>query len=499
MCGIVGMFNTTPHGIRTGGAKILRDLAFADTVRGVDGVGYFTYRAKGGKYKEEGVYMSKGEGVPQTFLTKSAWEDKLNDSRFAVIHNRAATSGGVSEDTAHPFTYGGVTGVHNGTIHSWRNALSKHLDPSVTMDSMAVIKALSETEPDMEAVGTLLGKIESGAYSLVWYDERVNELRFARNISRPMNFVVSEGGVFFGSELRMVEWVLDRHECKIDRSCSLDIHTVVGIDVATGEATSHSFRPPTYTRTTSSGYSSGYAYHNPWDAFGDVMEDTTVGKSHGTTSYGSRAPYYGGAYNPRSVVVSTTDMLALPTHIDAVAQTRISVGLQTMLGIQSLNGKELCEYQLDAEMAKKFDARVLDAKVDLENNITLAPVRVPYYDDRGNMYGYVLVGEEPELVSIARAYEPAAMKKIREIIDGGHVAVIPDMRFCGVKIYYCGYMAYKTHVVTAQEQDIHSGTSIKSIYPGLGAVCEFAGRVHPDNLEFLAPTVNWNEGWRTVS
>lgn len=169
-------------------------------------------------------------------LNKTIIGDFLDDTRFAVAHNRAATLGGVDKESTHPFTCGNVIGVHNGTVRDWKTALP---DVKATMDSQAIFEALENTDPEPEAVNEVLKKIDSGAYALVWHDMRVNELRMVRNGDRPLFILSTRSAMWFGSEIRMLEWALYRNTEVPVASFKLKPHKLLCVKDTGGEAQVH--------------------------------------------------------------------------------------------------------------------------------------------------------------------------------------------------------------------------------------------------------------------
>lgn len=198
----------------------------AGTVRGFDGTGMFFLDAEG---KDPTLWLQK-EAITGGAMAETVGRGTI-DSRFVVGHNRAATIGGVSTETTHPFSFEHVTGVHNGTFRAWR-AMWKDSDQSV--DSAALYEALDNVGPEEAEIVTVLETLGLGAYALVWYDSRTSELHIARNDERPLYVVTSPSGVWFASEKRMLEWVLDRNGETMFHGFELETETLLTIDTNTG-------------------------------------------------------------------------------------------------------------------------------------------------------------------------------------------------------------------------------------------------------------------------
>ena len=135
------------------------------------------------------------------FLQLDKAEDILSDvptAHFALGHNRAATVGGGGDTKAHPFQYGHITMVHNGTLRT-RAGLSEYH----AVDSASIAMQLEKTEPDKYA--DLLSKL-NGAFTLVWHNQFNNKVYMARNEERPLILGTGYNGetLFFASEMWMI-------------------------------------------------------------------------------------------------------------------------------------------------------------------------------------------------------------------------------------------------------------------------------------------------------
>jgi predicted glutamine amidotransferase len=128
-----------------------------------------------------------------------------HNNTFVVGHNRFATTGSINDTNAHPFSHGDITLFHNGTLNS-HNLLNKE---NYTVDSEAITANFSKSLNIKESLESL-----KGAYSLVWYDDALQTLNFARNKERPMYFATIKGSksTFFASEKGMLEWLLIRND-----------------------------------------------------------------------------------------------------------------------------------------------------------------------------------------------------------------------------------------------------------------------------------------------
>jgi hypothetical protein len=185
-------------------------------------------------------------------------EHNFDEYGFVIGHARSSTSDGwnLADANAHPFQYGPVTLVHNGTIRN-----HKFLDSGIEhpVDSAHVAAALAKEEDPKVVLDKLLGP-----FALVWHDARRGTLNFAKNNDKPLFFcfVEKENTMFWGSELEAIYAILHRHDIKIDgkfRHCSAFRHAQFKVDDLRG------FKcDPFGRRQTSAAQSGTTPYAAPW-------------------------------------------------------------------------------------------------------------------------------------------------------------------------------------------------------------------------------------------
>jgi hypothetical protein len=185
---------------------------FADTFRGPHSTGVFTRRSHSLPNRAPIVTIPilKKEGIAPDFLRHWDWHNILKSGAdptkykygdFYVGHNRYATQGAVNEQNAHPFKYGDITLVHNGTL----------LDQSTLPD-------FHKFEVDSENICHSINKIGAkktialldGAFTLIWHDASDDTLHIIRNEERPFHLAETATGWFGASEEGMLTWVLGR-------------------------------------------------------------------------------------------------------------------------------------------------------------------------------------------------------------------------------------------------------------------------------------------------
>lgn len=203
MCGIVGVatIETSMSMYDDVLTDLFKQMLFADTFRGKDSTGVFTWR----EGMDQPETWKKALAAPDFLQLKTTKRllDSRDDWNVMVGHNRAATLGGVNHVTAHPFTHGPITLVHNGTLRNHK-ALPGGKDFDV--DSEAVCNAFANND-----VKDIIKQI-NGAFTFVWFDQRDGSLNIVRNDERPMYIAPAkkESSLVFGSEGAMVRWIAGR-------------------------------------------------------------------------------------------------------------------------------------------------------------------------------------------------------------------------------------------------------------------------------------------------
>jgi predicted glutamine amidotransferase len=196
MCGIVGIIQEDNKEY-TLKKKVFNNLLFLDTVRGFDGTGLM--------YSENFVdhpdVFKKAIAAPDFMQLKTYDKIMCDIERYQYVfgHNRAATTGGVSHETSHPFQVGDITLIHNGTLTN-RSGL-----PYKTVDSESIAAALDSEQDPIDVLKKL-----QGAYALVWHDVVNSCIYISKNDERPLHYADTEIGKVIASEKKMLECVLDR-------------------------------------------------------------------------------------------------------------------------------------------------------------------------------------------------------------------------------------------------------------------------------------------------
>lgn len=185
----------------------------AGMLRGTDSSGMFQINTKGNPFLHKlplpGFYFTE-DAMAQTFL------NDVDECPINVGHVRAATTGKVNMQNAHPFatrvradgTY--IIGVHNGSLNTgWKNKLGGQ---GYDVDSEWALNLIAQEGADA------FEEIE-GSFSFVWWDMRNPEhVLFARNDARPMVLARSADGksIVGASESGMINWLVEREKMSME-------------------------------------------------------------------------------------------------------------------------------------------------------------------------------------------------------------------------------------------------------------------------------------------
>lgn len=230
MCGIVALIPKALNGLSYNEQKVFDQLLFANLLRGADSTGVIGVMADG----DFGIMKEASDSyffVDQ--FTNSDLSKKLYGSGRAVIgHNRAKTVGENSDLNAHPFVIDDTFAmVHNGTL---RNHKSLH-DTEVDSEALArVFKEAMDEEDWKPALEKAMGRV-SGAYAVIWYDQKREQVCMLRNSERPLGFLETPTSILIASELALANWIGTRNNMKCDNFKSCAVHTLYTFDTKEGK------------------------------------------------------------------------------------------------------------------------------------------------------------------------------------------------------------------------------------------------------------------------
>jgi asparagine synthetase B (glutamine-hydrolysing) len=287
MCGIVGylnkeQFSTVPN-------KAFKSLLAIDVIRGQDSTGIAAIRDKEVSIYKKAVHsLDLLELIPYDLLPLN------NGKTTAVIgHNRAATRGAVSARNAHPFQHEHITLVHNGTL---RNRVGLSFNTQVDSDAICAEFSKRYHTDVLEDL--------DGAYALVWYDQKLNTMFFARNEERPLHFAYVGETVYWASRVEMLQLMAAEVGIKDIEYAELPVGKVYGISmtykIPLGESwTEEAFTPKKIVaKKHDSNWQRG-AYRSNVQAVNGIRVGETIPISnprelkHNSVAYNGRGPIVG--------------------------------------------------------------------------------------------------------------------------------------------------------------------------------------------------------------
>ena len=207
MCGLVGVIGN----IYSTDVNVFKQLMHVNYLRGVHATGFLNVRTP----TVGNLMFKKAYNPIDVFDMKKADDALTVASSLALLgHCRQATVGAKGKhENAHPFEYGSVTMMHNGTLNSRDGLQGDRSDFPV--DSSQIAYTLSELTEDSE-IKTMLEEL-NGAFALVWHDARDETINIARNSERTLFYAVSKSGKFYyASEKEMLELVLNRNNVTVE-------------------------------------------------------------------------------------------------------------------------------------------------------------------------------------------------------------------------------------------------------------------------------------------
>lgn len=196
MCGLIGLISNSNAPLSTAAIELFIDSLKVGVLRGDDSTGLFIVTKAGNvhtlKYAQNSTHFLEHPTTIEFFKEHS-------DNILAIVgHNRAATKGNISDETAHPFIHNNIVLVHNGTL------LQHKTLADVDVDSEAICHAISKT--DYKKVLPQL----NGAFALIWYNAQEKQLYVTRNKERPLWIFSTSGFDYICSEQNMGNWLLQR-------------------------------------------------------------------------------------------------------------------------------------------------------------------------------------------------------------------------------------------------------------------------------------------------
>lgn len=201
MCGIFGVAYGKSRRELGNKEKFISNALEVGVIRGHDSTGMFGVVSP--KTPADYVKLALPAPLFKSTLVANRFMSKINMFDAVIGHHRAATRGGINHDSAHPYQYGPITMVHNGTLFRYDNISD---GKTFLTDSEAIAYSLEKNGAE-----ETLKRID-GAFALIWHDARTGCLYATRNSERPLHFctVKEDDSIFFASESGMLSWLVQR-------------------------------------------------------------------------------------------------------------------------------------------------------------------------------------------------------------------------------------------------------------------------------------------------
>lgn len=210
MCGLVGVCRLEPYAAGYKERQVFHNLLVAGSVRGTDGTGVMIIsddgKSRALKIGSHPYHLMADKTYGNFFdppYPSGGYNPNLPKDKILIGHNRYKTTGNKTTAHAHPHSVGSIILVHNGTLLSYSN-LPRY--KSFDVDTQALANGIDELGID-ECISRT-----HGAYAIIYYNKKDKTLNVLRNSQRPLHLAIEPnmGRVYFASEKKMLEWVLDR-------------------------------------------------------------------------------------------------------------------------------------------------------------------------------------------------------------------------------------------------------------------------------------------------
>lgn len=174
MCGIFG-------GIKNINLDKIKILGILNEERGIDSTGIF-----------DNIKSTKAV-LNFSYFSVDYFNSLKDHKNYIVGHTRMATTGKISERNAHPFTYGKITGVHNGVINNFRELKRKYNCEKMQCDSEIIFFLL-----DQKGIEGL--KELKGYYAIVFKDSRKKDKLYFFKHNAEFSYIKTDEALYFSSD-----------------------------------------------------------------------------------------------------------------------------------------------------------------------------------------------------------------------------------------------------------------------------------------------------------
>lgn len=240
MCGLAGLASTF---LNNDDKEFFKDLMIISGIRGLDGTGMISaFENKKGNLEIK--YDKKEVPSGQYIKERKQYLLDRNHPLFMMGHCRAGTSGKTCVEFTHPFVYGDLCGMHNGTIHgisSIKDGMNDSMVLYSRMSSMGLQDVIHSLPFD-------------AAYALTWTNCRDKTINILRNRHRTLYYAYNRKreNLAWASEDMILELAISRskEEWESVEEFKVDTHYKIKMgDAPIFEETEISLTKPFIPRT----------------------------------------------------------------------------------------------------------------------------------------------------------------------------------------------------------------------------------------------------------
>jgi asparagine synthetase B (glutamine-hydrolysing) len=231
VCGLIGVYTKSLGGFNSGETDCFEDLLFIDMLRGDDSTGITSFLNTGEVQVLKGIGDSYSMRWYDSYGAKEYKEvmaDAFKKGKVLLGHNRKATVGQVTDETAHPFVVNErYFFMHNGTLRGHRKLNGGN---TYEVDSEALGNYLCPKATNVSELEAALGEVD-GAYAMQWVDQEKQMLYLLRNNERPLHIARTSDGYIWASEPGFILAAAARNRQKIEAMIEAKAHTLYSLDL----------------------------------------------------------------------------------------------------------------------------------------------------------------------------------------------------------------------------------------------------------------------------